>query len=58
LNPLNVWSLSKALESIEDIEVELSEWGEVSKWFKLTIKIKSLASKVDLMQALRKETKP
>lgn len=52
-----MWSLSKALESIDDIEVELINWGEGSKWFDLRIKIKSLASKVDLSQVLKKTIK-
>lgn len=48
-----ILSLSKAFESIDDIEVELLEWGEGSKWVKFRVKIKSLASKVDLMQVLK-----
>ncbi|MGN6342222.1 MAG: hypothetical protein ACTHML_14710 [Ginsengibacter sp.] len=52
-----MWSLSKALESIDDIEVELVNWGEGSKWFDLRIKIKSLAIKVDLSQVLKKTIK-
>lgn len=48
-----IWSIAKALESIDDIEVELTEWGDGSKWFNMRIKIKSIASKVDLSQVLK-----
>lgn len=49
-----MWSFSKGIESIDDIEVELVKWGDGSKWFNLKIKIKSAASKVDLKDVLEK----
>lgn len=48
-----IWAISKSLESIDDVEVELIEWGEGSKWFNLKVRIKSLASKVDVLEVLK-----
>ncbi len=49
-----LWSFSKALESIDNVEVELISCGDGSKWFDLKIKIRSVASKVDINQVLKK----
>jgi hypothetical protein len=48
-----LWTMSKSLESIDDIDVELVEWGEGSKWFHLKVRIKSLSSKVDLADVFK-----
>lgn len=48
-----IWSLAKALESIDDVEVELVNWGNGSKWFDFKIKIKSNAAKVDIKDVLK-----
>jgi hypothetical protein len=40
-----LWSFSKAIESLPDIEVELISWGEGSKLASLIIRIKNLALK-------------
>ncbi|MBO9729246.1 MAG: hypothetical protein J7623_11470 [Chitinophaga sp.] len=49
-----IWTIAKALSTIEGIDVELTSWGDGSKWAKLKIRIRQLASKVDLLQILKK----
>lgn len=49
-----LWSFSKALESIGDIEIQLKECGNGSRWFLLKMRIKSIAAKVDLVDVLNK----
>ncbi|MCF6404457.1 hypothetical protein L3C95_16285 [Chitinophaga filiformis] len=49
-----LWAISKALSGIDGIDVELTSWGDGSKWAKLKIRIRQLSSKVDLMEILKK----
>jgi hypothetical protein len=49
-----LWAISKALSGIDGVDVELTSWGDGSKWAKLKIRIRQLSSKVDLMQVLKK----
>jgi hypothetical protein len=49
-----MFSLAKAFESIDDIEVTLADWGQGSRWFKFKVNINSLTSKKDLILLLTK----
>jgi hypothetical protein len=49
-----LWAIANALSGIDGVDVELTSWGDGSKWAKMKIRIRQLSSKVDLMQVLKK----
>ncbi|KRD08944.1 hypothetical protein ASE21_13925 [Flavobacterium sp. Root901] len=49
-----MWSMSKALESIDGVSVFLEDWGNGSKFFKLKVKIQSLLAREEVKQVLEK----
>ncbi|HKR04826.1 MAG TPA: hypothetical protein VJY62_09335, partial [Bacteroidia bacterium] len=49
-----ILSISKALESIDGIKVELEDWGTSSRWVRLKVKIKSDVAKIDLKELINK----
>lgn len=49
-----IWSFAKALETLDDIEVQLVSWGEGSKWFNFKAIIKTKGAKIDLLDILNK----
>lgn len=49
-----MWTISKALESIDHVNVSLEDWGNGSKRFNLKIWIKTLFAKEEVKQVLEK----
>jgi len=52
-----MWSMSKALESIDGVSVSLENWGNGSKFFNLKVRIKNLLAKEEVKQVLDKGRK-
>ncbi|WBA40262.1 hypothetical protein [Hymenobacter canadensis] len=57
-NPANIsfvlWSISIALGQIEDVELELTEWGMGSRWAKIKVFIKDIWAKERVKEILER----
>jgi hypothetical protein len=49
-----LYTLTTAIESMGDIQVEINDWGKGSRWVNLKVIIKDAVSKLDMIHLMKK----